>query len=230
MKLRRLTLAPVALAAAALAVPAALAAGGPFAGAIHGDISLQLKDGSTTGLTYDRGKIVAKTASTFTIRRADKSTVTLSYDASTVVREKGSVYSAGDLNVGEGAMFFSQGGKAVFIRCVSGGSAEPDPATEAATKQPGLFAGVVHGTLSFQMKGGATQTSTYDRGKIVAKTASTFTIRRADKSSVTLSYDTSTVVKEKGSVYSAGDLNVGEGAMFFSQGGKLFLIRCISGG
>jgi hypothetical protein len=225
MKLGRIA-ALVALTAA-VAAPAALAGGGPFADAVHGDLSLQLKDGSTKALTYDKGKITAKTATTLTIQRANGSSVTLSYDSSTVVKRQGETYSAAGLTVGMKAMFFSQGGKALFVRCLTGGDLDPNA---EVSDQPGLLNGVLHGTFSFQLKDGSSTSSTYDRGKITAITATTFTVKRADKSTVTLSYDANTVVRDKGTTEPPSALTVGEGAMFFSRGGTLFLVRCISGG
>ncbi len=224
MKLGRI--AALLALTAAVAAPAALAAGGPFADAVHGDLSLQLKNGSTKALTYDKGKITAKTASTLTIQRANGSSVTLSYDASTVVKRQGDTYSAAGLAVGMKAMFFSQNGKAVYVRCLTGG--DLDPNTEVSD-QPGLLNGVVHGTLAFQLKDGSTTSSTYDRGKITAINGTAFTIKRADRSTVTLSYDANTVVRDGGQTEPPTALAVGEGAMFFSRGGTLFLVRCISG-
>jgi hypothetical protein len=45
---------------------------------------------------------------------------------------------------------------------------------------------------------------------------------------VTLSFDSSLIVRDKGEVEGASALKAGEGAMFFSQSGKLVLVRCLA--
>jgi hypothetical protein len=64
--------------------------------------------------------------------RADKQTVSFIYDSATLVREgEGNVGSVDDLKVGEGAMFFSQGGLLKLVRCV-----HDAPSPQAAGSRP----------------------------------------------------------------------------------------------
>jgi len=60
--------------AAATGAPAPDAAGGKagvLKGAIHGDLLVRAKDGSTKTVTFDRGKVTAITGSSITIERPD---------------------------------------------------------------------------------------------------------------------------------------------------------------
>jgi hypothetical protein len=91
-----------------------------FARVVHADATLTLKDGSTKQLQYDRGRITSISASSVTIKRRDKKSVTLALGSSTRVREKRQDVPLSDLKSGERAMFFSQGGTAFLIRCISG--------------------------------------------------------------------------------------------------------------
>jgi hypothetical protein len=90
-----------------------------FAGIVHADVSLIKRDGSSDQFAYDRGRITAIDGGSITIQRRDGKSVTLSTGSDTVVREKGQTESVDDLTVGEGAMFFSRGGQAFLIRCIS---------------------------------------------------------------------------------------------------------------
>ncbi len=219
-----------AVVAAALALTAAsVAAAGPFKGASHGELSLTGKDGSTIAYTYDRGRITALGSGSITLAERGGRSITLAVDSSTVVREKGANVTLDSLQVGERAMFFSQGGKAVVIRCVTGGKKgeASSTATKAAkTKGPGLFKGAVHGELALTTKSGAV-TISYDRGSITAVGGGSITVRRRDGASVTLATDSSTRVREKGEASSVDALKAGERAMVFSVAGKATLIRCV---
>jgi hypothetical protein len=75
---------------------------------------------------------------------------------------------------------------------------------------------------------GTNQTFDYNRGRIQSVGNGQLTIMRADKQSVSFTYDSTTLVREgDGNVGSVDDLKIGEGAMFFSQGGLLKLVRCV---
>jgi hypothetical protein len=91
-----------------------------FRGVVHADITVTLKDGSTKQLQYDRGAITAIDASSVTLKRRDGKSVTLGLTSSTRVRDEGQDVPVSDLKAGERAMFFSQGGAAFLIRCISG--------------------------------------------------------------------------------------------------------------
>jgi hypothetical protein len=87
---------------------------------------------------------------------------------------------------------------------------------------------VVHGEITVLYRDGSTRHWTYDRGQITSITSSQISFKRADGQSITLRYDASTTVREKGHRESVKDLMVGERAMFFSQNGLAELIRCVS--
>ena len=73
--------------AAATGAPAPAAAGGKagiLKGAIHGDLLVRGKDGSTQTVTFDRGKVSAVSASSITIQRPDGVSVTDDVNAQTV--------------------------------------------------------------------------------------------------------------------------------------------------
>jgi hypothetical protein len=90
-----------------------------FRGAVHATIDLVKADGSTDSITYDRGEITAKAASSITLKRKDAKSVTLTTDANTKVREKGKPATLAALQVGDRAMVFSRGGTAFLIRCIT---------------------------------------------------------------------------------------------------------------
>jgi hypothetical protein len=205
---------------------------GPFAGAVHATIDATAKDGTASSLTFDRGEITAVDASSVTVKREDGQTVTLSLDSSTVVRDKGDTEDASALTVGERAMFFSQNGKVVLVRCISKAKASGEKASrekasgvKASGVKAGPFAGAVHGTLALTAKDGTTATYTFDRGQITKVDSGSVTLLRADGQSVTLTLDSSTVVRGKGKKQDSSSLQVGERAVVFSQDGKAVLIR-----
>src|SRR5579884_689058 len=73
--------------AAATGAPAPAAAGGRAAilkGAIHGDLLVRGKDGSTHTVTFDRGKVTSVSTSSITIQRPDGVSVTDDVNAQTV--------------------------------------------------------------------------------------------------------------------------------------------------
>ena len=86
----------------------------------------------------------------------------------------------------------------------------------------------MHATIDLIKADGSTDSITYDRGEITAKTSSSITLKRKDGKSVTLATDSSTKVREKRTLATLADLQAGDRAMFFSRDGKAFLIRCIT--
>lgn len=229
MRKTPLLLALAALAAAVAAVAPALADVPKhhlWFGAVHADVSLQLKDGSASSFNWDRGKITAISDGSVSIVRRDKQELSFTVDASTLVRNEHASYSLADLKVGQRASFFSRSGYAFLIRRIRGADA-PSGAAESVLKD-GPFHGAVTGSAALLYKDGSTQSVQYDRAQITAKDASSLTLKRADGSTLSLAYDAGTLVRERGQTVSIDTLEVGERAMFFSQGGKALLIRCVS--
>lgn len=225
----------LAVAAASLGVAAGAASGGtiapgPLTGAVHGTIVAQKVGGITDTVTYDRGLITANTGTSITITRRDGQVLTFSVGGDTVVLEQGKAVTLASLKLGETPMFFSRGGHAFLIRCVSGGTDDASGADDPTIDRVGVLVGVFHADLTMQMRDGSTAQSAYDRGRITANGAGSITLKRADKLSVTLSTGSDTVVVEKGVLSTVDALKVGEGAMFFSRAGRAYLIRCVSGG
>ena len=204
-----------AAVAAMLSVSAVAAAGpaktegGLLKGAVHADIGTLTANGTTREVTLDRGAVTASTPTSISLERADGQSVTLAVALATKV--------CGTIAVGAKALVLSRDGRAVSIR-VRG----------AAKKKPHLLRGAVHATIDLIKADGSTDSITYDRGEITAKTSSSITLKRKDGKSVTLATDSSTKVREKRTLATLADLQAGDRAMFFSRDGKAFLIRCIT--
>ena len=212
----------------ALAAGTALAADqpkGPFAGTVHAVGAITYKDGSEKTWTWDRGRITALSASSLTLTRRDKAEVSFAITGSTLVRNDGGTYKLDDLKVGQAATVVSQDGNAVIVRNIRGDGA-PSGAEQSAIDGPAK--GSVTGTVDALYKDGSKQSFDYNRGRITALSDGSLTITRQDKKTVTLSFDSSLIVRDKGEVEDASALKVGEGAMFFSQDGKLVLVRCLA--
>ena len=92
---------------------------GPFAGAIHADVTAQLKDGSSVSAQLDRGKVTAVDSSSLTIQRLDGQSLTFSLAGDVAVREEGKDGSLEDVKVGDRLMVFATGGQAFLLRCIS---------------------------------------------------------------------------------------------------------------
>lgn len=198
---------------------------GPFAGAVHADGSLSDKSGSPISVTWDRGRIVALSASSITLMRRDKQQVSFAVTSSTTVRNDGGTYQLSDLKTGLAATVVSQDGDAVVIRNIRGNGA-PSGADQSEFEGPAARA--ITGTVTALYADGSNQAFDYNRGRIQSVGNGSLTIMRADGQTVTFTYDANTLVREKGgAVGSVDDLKPGEGAMFFSQGGLLRLVRCI---
>lgn len=198
---------------------------GPFAGTVHAVGAVTYKDGSEKTWTWDRGRITALSASSLTLTRRDKAQVSFAITESTLVRNDGGTYKLDDLKVGQAATVVSQNGDAVIVRNIRGDGA-PSGADSSAIDGPAK--GSVTGTVDALYTDGSKQSFDYNRGRITALSDGSLTITRQDKKTVTLSFDSSLIVREKGEVGDASALKVGEGAMFFSQDGKLVLVRCVA--
>ena len=212
----------------ALAAGSAFAADqvkGPFAGAVHATGTLADKAGSPISVTWDRGKITSLSDTSITLTRRDKAQVSFAITSDTAVRNDGATYHLSDLKTGLAATVVSQGGTAEVIRNIRG---EGAPSGTDQSEFEGPAAKAITGSVATLYYDGTQQSFDYNRGRIQSLGNGHITIMRADKQSVTFTYDSSTLVREKGgSVGSVDDLKVGEGAMFFSQGGLLKLVRCV---
>jgi hypothetical protein len=91
---------------------------GLLALAAHGDLTVSGADGSTRTVAFDAGVIASIGEADISIHRDDGQTVTLAWNADTVVLEEGAIRSVSDLSEGERAMFVSEGGTALIVRCV----------------------------------------------------------------------------------------------------------------
>jgi hypothetical protein len=223
---KRITLlVAIAFALAAGSAFAADQLRGPFAGAVHAVGRLSDKSGNPISVTWDRGKITTLSDSSITLTRRDKAQVSFAITADTTVRNDGATYHLSDLKTGFVATVVSQGGSAEVIRDIHGDGA-PSGADQSVFEGPAAKA--ITGSVAAQHYDGSSQSFDYNRARIQSVGNGQLTIMRADKQSVSFTYDSSTLVREgDGNVGSVDDLKVGEGAMFFSQGGLLKLVRCV---
>jgi Domain of unknown function (DUF5666) len=198
---------------------------GPFAGAVHAAGSLADRSGNPISVTWDRGKITSLSASSISLTRRDKQQVSFQITSTTAVRNDGGTYQLSDLKTGLMATVVSQGGDAVVIRNIRGDGA-PSGADQSVFEGPAAKA--VTGAVTALYMDGSNQTFDYNRGRIQSIGNGSLTIVRADRQTVTLTYDANTLVRENGgSIGSVDELEVGESAMFFSQSGLLKLVRCM---
>jgi hypothetical protein len=200
---------------------------GPFAQADHAVGTITYKDASQQTWNWDRGRITALSSSSLTLTRPDKVAVTFTITSATLVRNDGGSYALSDLKVGLAATVISQNGDADIIRNVRGDGA-PSGADQSTVDGPAKDS--VTGTIQAQYVDGSTQSFDYNRGRITQLGNGQLTIKRADGQTVTLTFDSSTVVRGQGQLESTGDLTVGEGGMFFSQNGALKLVLCLAPG
>lgn len=194
----------------------------PFAGTVHAVGTITYKSGPDKSWTWDRGRITAFSDSSITLTRRDKVQVSFAITSSTLVRNAGGSYALSDLHTGLAATVLSQDGNALIVRNIRGEGA-PSGADQSAIEGPGTRS--VTGTVDAQYVDGSKQSFSYDRGRITALDAGSLTITRADKKTVTLTYDASLPVWQKGKLGDASQLQLGEGGMFFSQDGKLAVVH-----
>jgi hypothetical protein len=185
---------------------------GPFAGAIHADVTAQLKDGSTASAQLDRGKVTAVDAGSITILRPDGKSLTFSLAADSGAK------------VGDKVGILSQSGTAIRVRVGKKGN---DSGSDAQQKA-GAFKTAFHADITLLMKDGSSKSETMDRGKVTAVDAGSITILRPDNQSLTFSLSGDVAVREEGKDGSLDDIKVGDRLMVFATGGQAFLLRCIS--
>ena len=211
----------IAFALAACTVGAFAAAGatadspkrvGPFAGAIHADVTAQLKDGSSASAQLDRGKVTAVDAGSLTIQRPDTQSLTFSLSADSGAK------------VGDKVGVVSQSGAAIRVRVWKKGN---DTGSDARQKA-GALKTAFHADITLLMKDGSSKSETMDRGKVTAVDSSSLTIQRLDGQSLTFSLAGDVAVREEGKDGSLDDVKVGDRLMVFAAGGQAFLLRCIS--
>jgi hypothetical protein len=188
---------------------------GPFAGAIHADVSALLKDGTSASAKLDRGTVTAVDSSSLTLERfADKKSLTFSVNADTW-------YPRGQPKAGDKLGVVSQNGTALRVNVWN----KLDPQT---TDRVGPFRTAVHADISLLMRDSSSKSETMDRGQVTSISSSSLTIARPDGKSVTFSVDDKTVAREKGQDESLDDVKVGDRLMVFAADGHAFLLRCIS--
>jgi hypothetical protein len=189
-------------------------------GAVHADVTALFVGGSTRTFAVDHGQITDVADGSLTLARRGGESVTVPTSQDTCIRKDGAQADLGDLTAGAPVGVVQEDGTAVIIR-----SGRPQPGTE---RQPcGVFLGTVHADVTVTYMDGSTREFDYDRGQITRITDPEFTLIRRDRTTVTLTYDDSTFVREEGKPGSVGDLAARDRAMFISEGGLAKLIRCI---
>lgn len=198
---------------------------GPFAGTVHAVGNITYKDGTQQSWTWDRGKISALDSSSITLTRRDKVKVSFAITSLTLVRNNGATYSLSDLKAGQVATVVSQSGNADIIRNIRGDGA---PSGGDPSEIDGPAKSSVTGTVNALYFDGTQQSFDYNRGRITQVGNGQLTLMRQDKQTVSLTYDSTTLVRDcHGQLESTDNLAVGEGAMFFSQNGALKLAGCL---
>jgi hypothetical protein len=141
-------------------------------GAVHGDVAIVKRDGSTSTLTFDRGKVTATSDTSLSIQRADGQTVTFARNTQTRVRVNGA------LAVNRNVLVVSREGTAVRV----------DVGTFMTGVRPGvgLVNESVHADVAVRFRNGSQRTLAVDKGRVTERTATSLTLRRADGQSVTL--------------------------------------------
>jgi hypothetical protein len=198
---------------------------GPLAGAVHAVGNLTYTDGSQQSWNWDRGRITAVSSTSITLMRRDKVSVTFAITGQTAVRNDGATYGLSDLQQGQMVTVVSQSGDADIIRNIKGPNA---PSGGDPSQIVGPAAKSVTGAIDVLYYDGSTQNYDYNRGRITQLGDGQLTIERQDKTTVQLTFDSSTVVRDcSGQLESTSDLAVGEGAIFLSQQGDAKLIGCL---
>lgn len=194
----------------------------PFAGTVHAVGTITYKGGDQKSWSWDRGRITALSDSSLSLTRRDKVVVTFAITSSTLVRSGGASYTLGDLHTGLAATVISQNGTAFVIRNIRGDGA-PAGADQSAIDGPAKAS--VTGSIDATYVDGSQQTFEYDRGRITAIGDGSLTVKRQDGKTVTLTYDPSVPVWQKGHLEDGSSLAAGEGGMFFSQNGALAVVH-----
>jgi hypothetical protein len=219
---RTMLLGAALLAIGSGSAVAATTVHGPFAGTVHAVGTIDYKNATQKTWTWDRGRITAVSTGSITLLRRDGQSVVLAITAGTIVRNDGATYRLANLRLGQRATVISQDGAAVIIRRIRGEDA-PNGADRSTIEGPARTA--VHGTIVATNRDGSQQTYGYDRGRIVALQDGALTILRADGQQVSFTYDSSLLVRDHGRLESVADLHLRQRGTFFSQNGKLVLVR-----
>src|SRR5713226_738137 len=170
---------------------------GPFAGAIHADVTAQLRDGSSVSAQLDRGKVTAVDAGSITIQRPDNQSLTFSLSADSGAK------------LGDRVGILSQSGAAVRVRVWKKGN---DTGGDAQQKA-GTFKTAFHADITLLMKDGSSKSETMDRGKVTAVDAGSITILRPYNQSLTFSLGGDIAVREEGNDGSLAEIKVGDRLM-----------------
>jgi hypothetical protein len=217
-----LTALVLAVAGVATAATAATAHRGPkapriLAAAVHADVRAIFEDKTTRSQSWDKGEVTAVSSTSITLKRRDNQSVTLSIDSSTKIRARG-----GKVEVGAKALVVSQAGKAVAILAAKprGGERKPNDRGRGPGPAPGLAGKAVHVDWSLIMADGKTASLALDKGEVTAASSTSFTLKRKDGVSVTLTTDSNTrVLKRQRAAIATGDK-----ALAWSQAGKATLV------
>jgi hypothetical protein len=188
----------------------------PFAGTVHATATITYKDGSDQTWSWDRGKVTALSSASISLMRRDKVEVTFTLSSDTAIR--------GPLSEGDVATVVSQNGAAAIVRNIKGDADAAAGAANAAT-QPRPLAGGVSGTVDALYYDGSEKSFDVSFGRITEIGDGSLTITRLDKQTVTLSYDESAPVWEKGHLEDASVLQRGDAGAFFSQDGTLAVVH-----
>jgi hypothetical protein len=140
--------------------------------AVHGDVAVVNRTGSTSTLTFDRGRLTAVSDTSLTLQRADGQTVTVSRTAQTRVRVNGV------LNVNRNALVVSRDGVALRVD-VGGFMTGVRPGTNLVTN-------AVHSDVAIRLRNGASRTLSVDKGRVTVRSSTSLTLRRSDGQSVTV--------------------------------------------
>jgi hypothetical protein len=188
----------------------------PFAGTVHATATVTYKDGSERTWTWDRGTVASLSSSSIVLMRRDKVDVSFALSGDTAIR--------GRLSEGDVATVVSHDGTAVIVRNIKGDADAAAGAGNAAT-QPRPLAGGVTGTVDALYYDGSEKSFDVSFGRITKIGDGSLTITRLDKQTVTLAYDPSAAVWEKGHLEDASVLQQGDGGAFFSQDGTLAVVH-----
>jgi hypothetical protein len=144
--------------------------------AVHGDVAVVKRDGSTASLTFDRGRLTAVSETSLSVQRADGQAVTLTRTAATRVRVNGG------LNVNRNVLVVSREGTAIRV----------DVGSFMAGVRPGvgLVNDGVHADVAVRLRAGTTRTLAVDKGRVTARTSTSLTVLRADGQTVTMALPT----------------------------------------
>jgi hypothetical protein len=193
--------------------------------AVHADVTIINAQGQSQSVTWDKGKVTAKSDSALTLERKDGKSVSLAINQNTKIRVKD-----GSLDVGDMAIAFSREGSAFLILAVQAregpppaSSASGAPSAAPKDRHRGLHRlfriprGAVHVGWALIMADGKTLALAFDAGEVTAKSDASITLKRADGVSVTLKLDDKTKIRKDG-------VSVGDRAVAISRDGTALIV------